>query len=243
VRRAAIQVLPRDARLLDGLLAAGVVPERASPWAVDYTVSSSLLQDADAHVRLEALLAMSELSSSPRVAAVAAEMLFVPDNARDPWMPDAIAIAGVKQDISFLSGILQRRAPTDTAAIRGVARAVNLVATGRAAATDAGLLQIVANAAQLNPMIARNLLQGIAIGWPDEKAPTITDEQRSALRAAAKMIVDANPAPVPGAGGRGGGAGGAGGGGQAQGGPNEPFAPIFTRLGTKWGSPTLFTQQ
>jgi hypothetical protein len=240
VRRAAIQVLPRDAELVTGMFAAGIVPDRASPWPVDYTVASSLLQDADAHVRLEAVLAMSELPANPKVATVAAEMLFVPDNMRDPWMPDAIAIVGAKQDIGFLNGILQRRAPTDTASIAGLTRAVNLVASGRAAATDAGLVLTVTNAAQLNPAVARGLLQGIAIGWPDEKAPALTEDQRAALRAVAKTIMDANPAPAPGAGGR----GGAGGGGAAQqGGPNQPFAAIFAQLGTKWGSPTLFTQQ
>jgi hypothetical protein len=236
IRRAALQILPRNAQLATDVLAAGILPDRASPWAVDYTVSSSLLQDSDAHVRLEALLALSELPANPKVAASATDMLFVPDNARDQWMPDAIAIVGSKQGTEFLTGVLQRRLPNDTTSVVGIARAVNLVATSRAAAVDAGLVQVVTNAGSLSPSIARNLLQGIATGWPDERPPTLTEDQRTALRAVAKIIVDANPTPAPAAGGRGGG--------QAQqGGPNEPFAPIFTRLGTKWGSPTLFTQQ
>lgn len=237
IRRAALQILPRNGQLVTDVMAAGILPDRTSPWPVDYTVASSLLQDSDAHVRLEALLALSELPANPKVAAAAADMLFVPDNARDQWMPDAIAIVGSKQGVDFLNGVLQRRLPTDTASVAGVARAVNLTATSRAAASDVALVQVVMSAGQLNPAIARGLLQGISVGWPDEKAPALTDEQRSALRAVAKTIMDANPAPAPGAGGRG------GGGQPPTTGPNQPFAAIFAQLGTKWGSPTLFTQQ
>jgi putative membrane-bound dehydrogenase-like protein len=246
VRRAALQILPRNEQLVTDIMAAGILPDRSSPWPVEYTVASSLLEDPDAHVRIEALLALSELPANPRVASAAAEMLFVPDNARDQWMPDAIAIVGSKQGTDFLSGVLERRLPNDTASLSGIARAVNLTASSRASAADEALVQVVAGAGKLNAKIARSLLQGIENGWPDEKAPVLTDQQRAALRAAAKSLMDANPAPAPdaGGGGRGGRGGGGRGGGQAgQGGPNEPFAPIFSRLGTKWGSPTLFAQQ
>lgn len=238
IRRAALQILPRNDQLLADITAAGILPDRTSPWPVEYTVASSLLEDSDGHVRLEALLALSELPANPKIAAAAADMLFVPDNARDQWMPDAIAIVGAKQGVDFLNGVLQRRVPTDTAAMLGVSRSVNLLASSRAAAADPALVQVVLDAPKYTPAIARSLLQGIAVNWPDEKAPALSDDQRSALRAAAKLIMDANPAPAP-ATGRG---GNAGGGGQAQGGPNQPFATIFAQLGTKWGSPTLFTQ-
>ena len=61
-------LLPRDQQLADGIFAAGILPDRSSPWTVEYTVPTGILQDADAHVRLEALLVLSELPASPRAS-------------------------------------------------------------------------------------------------------------------------------------------------------------------------------
>src|SRR5690606_23054662 len=99
VRRAALQVLPRDARLVDGMLAAGIIPDRSSPTSVDYTVGTGLLQDADAHVRVQALLTLSEIAPTAGTRTAITEMLFAPENARDPWLPDAIGIAGATQGV------------------------------------------------------------------------------------------------------------------------------------------------
>jgi hypothetical protein len=245
VRRAALMILPRDAALIDALSQAGIVPDRMSPWPVEYTVSSALLQDADPHVRLEALLTLSEAPASPKIAATVVEMLAVGDNARDPWIPDAIAIVGAKYGTEVLNSALQRRGPSDTAALTGIARAVNLMASSRAAATDAGLVPVVIASAQTHPIVARALLQGVASAWPEERAPALTAEQRSALTATARALITANPVPAGGGrGGRGGAAGAAGGGGRGGrgGGPQQPFAQILAQLGERWGIPGLAAQ-
>src|SRR5690606_26445192 len=73
VRRAALTVLPRDAALADIVLADG-----------------GPLEDADAQVRVVALLALSELAPSTRAADRIRRLLLEPVNTRDAWLPDAV---------------------------------------------------------------------------------------------------------------------------------------------------------
>ncbi|MGH7573737.1 MAG: PVC-type heme-binding CxxCH protein, partial [Longimicrobiales bacterium] len=108
LRRGALQVLPRDAQLMDDIFDAGLLPDRTSPAEVEYTVGSAILQDADPQVRLTALLALSELPASPRAASAILELIMVPQNARDPWLPHAAAIAGAQQGPEFAVELLGR---------------------------------------------------------------------------------------------------------------------------------------
>lgn len=188
VRRAALMLLPRDQLLHDGIFAAGILPDRASPWPVEYTVGTSILQDADAHVRLEALLALSELSPSPRAAAAIADVILNPANARDPWIPDAVAMAGVRQGPGFLREVLARRMPTgDSLAIAGMRRAVQRMARHHAAAVDpATVVSLIAAVPQAALPLATALLDGIAQAWPEERPPQLSPAQRTALVTAAR---------------------------------------------------------
>ncbi len=189
VRRAALQALPRDARLADAIFAAGILPDRGSPTTVTYTVGSSILQDADAHVRLEALLALSELPASPRAAAAVTEVILTPVNARDPWIPDAAAMAGAKQGPAFLRDLLGRRLPpaTDSATMAGVRRTVQKLARHHAipmdAATVVSFIELVPN---VPAPVAIGVLAGITQGWAEENTPAFTPAQRTALAAAAR---------------------------------------------------------
>jgi putative membrane-bound dehydrogenase-like protein len=227
LRRAALQVLPRDARLMDDIFAAGLLPDRTSPHTVEYTVGSNVLQDADAQVRLTALLALSELPPAPRASAAILDLIFVPQNARDPWMPDAAAIAGVKQGPDFLPAFLQRRAPTDSAAIAGLRNSAALMTRHYATtANTAAVVAILTAIPQANPVIAAGVLDAIAPpasgnrgggpppgargpGWPEDQPPVLTAEQRTALAAAARAA-------------------------------SPELAPAFARLGQRWGMPELF---
>src|SRR5690606_34317967 len=125
---AALQMLPRNQQLHDDIFAAGILPDRSSPWRVEYTVPTNILQDADAKVRLEALLVLSELPASQRAAAAVADVFSHPENARDRWMPDAVAFAGIKQGVPFLAELLTRRVTTtDSATLAGMRRAVSMM--------------------------------------------------------------------------------------------------------------------
>jgi putative membrane-bound dehydrogenase-like protein len=187
VRRAALQVLPRDAALLDGMLAAGIIPDRESPTSVSYTVNTGLLQDADAHVRVQALLTLSEVTPSAKTSTAVAEMMFAPENARDPWLPDAVAIAGAKQGVDFLRDAMLRRVPAnDSVFVMGIRRAVTTMARSHAAKADASaMVTLIETVPRANERIALGLLDAIATSWPEETPPTFTDAQRATLRAAA----------------------------------------------------------
>jgi putative membrane-bound dehydrogenase-like protein len=189
VRRAALMMLPRDERLVDDILSAGILPDRTSPWPVEYTVATTILQDADAHVRLEALLALAELPGSPRASASIGDVFWSTDNARDPWIPDAVAMAGVKQGPEFLRELIVRRIPpNDSLAAAGMRRAVQKMARYHGAQVNAGtvvsLIEVIPRA---NVGLAIAMLDGIAQGWPEERPPQLTPEQRTALAAAARQ--------------------------------------------------------
>jgi hypothetical protein len=189
LRRAALQLLPRNEQLMQDIFAAGILPDRSSPTPVEYTVPTGILQDADAHVRLEALLALSDLPAAPRAATAVLDLIVHPENARDPWIPDAAAMAAVKQGgPNFVRDVLARRLPAgDSVAMRGIARTVNKVARVYAAQENtATVVSIIENIPQASPVIAIGLLNGIALGWPEEKPPQLSDVQRAALATAAR---------------------------------------------------------
>ncbi len=208
LRRAALQVLPRDAQLMDDIFNAGLLPDRTSPHAVEYTVGAGVLQDADAQVRLTALLTLSELPASPRAARAIGDLIFVPQNARDPWLPDAAAIAGVKQGPDFLVEFLQRR-PTgsDSAMLAGLRSAAVLMTRHYASNAQAGaVVGALLALPQAHPVLAAGVLDAIApppptggpgsgnpaarggfgAGWPEDQPPTLTASQRAALAEAAR---------------------------------------------------------
>lgn len=205
LRRAALMVLPRDARLLDDIFAAGILPDRASPHEVDYTVGSGVLQDADAHVRVTALLTLSELPASPRAATAIVELITTPRNARDRWLPDAAAIAGVKQGTDVALALLGReihpRLAQDSAYLAGLGRTVEMMTYHFAMKQDVdALLALLAATPGANTRIAAGVLTGIAGGpedeqgrrrggrggWPEGISPELTAEQRAVLVEAAR---------------------------------------------------------
>jgi putative membrane-bound dehydrogenase-like protein len=189
VRRAALMMLPRDTQLLTDILAAGILPDRGSPWPVEYTVANSMLSDADMHVRLEATLAMSELPPSDRSANVVRELFGSLDNARDPWMPDAIAIAAAKHGPAFLDELMLQRVPqnTDSVTVNGLRRVVQRLARLHASKAEVGpVVSLINTIPRAHPGLATALLDGIAAGWPEERAPQLTPEQRATVYEAAR---------------------------------------------------------
>ena len=211
LRRAALMVLPRTPALLDAILAAGILPDRDSPWPVEYTVPSAVLEDADAHVRLEALLALSELPPSERIATTIAQTIAVPANARDPWIPDAAAVAGARQGPEFLTRLLGARPPADSIAVAGLGRTISKVARYQATGKDAStIVGFIATIPVTAPPFAIALLNGIAEGWPEEQPPSLSAEQRTALHDAAQ-------------------------------GASAELQAAFAKVATRWGMTDLFT--
>ncbi|MEP7346752.1 MAG: PVC-type heme-binding CxxCH protein, partial [Gemmatimonadaceae bacterium] len=211
VRRAALMILPRNQQLLDDIFAAGILPDRGPPSASDYTVDPSLLEDADPHVRLEALLVLSELPGSAREAASILDMMTVRANARDPWIPDAIPMAAAKHSASLLRDLLRRPLPAnDSIAALGIQRATRKLARFHAAKADPQtVVELISGVPQATPALAVALLDGIAEGWPQETMPELSAEQRATLVAAAR-----NASPE--------------------------LADAFSRVAARWNLPNIF---
>lgn len=184
VRRAALMMLPRDTQLLTDILSSGILPDRGSPWPVEYTVSNAMLSDSDMHVRLQATLVLSELPPSDRSANVVRELFASLGNARDPWMPDAIAIAAAKHGPAFLGELMRQRVPAtaDSVTVAGLRRVVQRLARLHSAgAAIAPVVSMINTIPRAHAGLSAALLEGIAAGWPEERAPQFTPEQRATL--------------------------------------------------------------
>ncbi len=229
VRRAALEALPRDSQLEADIFAAGMLPDRTSPHPVEYTVGAGVLQDADARVRLTALLALAELPPSARGASAVVELLREPRNARDRWMPDAAAAAGAHQGPEVVLALVRNRHERlDSAAVAGIARAVRLMSHYHAARKNTqAVVTLLAAVPDANPVVAHAVLGGIAGegqgpnqparpwpaslpgGWPEESPPELSAEQRAALGQAGRRA------------------------------PPE-LAEGYARVAARWGMPELF---
>ena len=231
VRRAALQVLPRNEQLLDDIFGAGMLPDRTAPPNMQLNPSTGVLQDADPHTRLEALIVLSELPASPRASAALLETLFFAANARDLWIPDAVAISGVKQGPQFAVDVLKRRLPqnADSLTQAGIRTTIRLITQHYAATTNAdAVVRMLAALPESNAAFANTVLLTLAPtpppdgarpqqqggggggpGWPQDQPPTLTPEQRTTLIAAAK----AAPAELQ---------------------------EGYNRLAARWGMPDLF---
>lgn len=213
MRRAALMMLPRNQQLLDDIFAAGILPDRGAA-AAEYTVDTSILQDADAHVRLEALLVLSELPGTPREATALLDMIALPANARDAWIPDAVPMGASRQGTSFVRDLMRRRVPAnDSLAVAGMKRATLKVARFHAAKADAAAaVEMINGVPGASPALAAAMLNGMADGWPQETTPTFSAEQRAALATAAR-------------------------------GASGELADAFGKVAAKWNLPSVFKSE
>ncbi len=84
VRKAAIQVLPKN------------------PEIIGQLISSGVLQDQDLRVRLAAMLAMADSSPSPQIGKAIFEAVQQPENEQDKWLFHSLLISGTIHQKAFL---------------------------------------------------------------------------------------------------------------------------------------------
>ena len=111
VRRNALLVLPRKPESLKAVLDGG------------------LLADADAQVRLAALLTLAEMPASDRAGKAVFEMIRKEENSGDRWMPDAATSAAARHDAGFLKAVLATYRTEGTPEVRK-AEPRNLILNG-----------------------------------------------------------------------------------------------------------------
>ncbi|HEV3163988.1 MAG TPA: PVC-type heme-binding CxxCH protein, partial [Isosphaeraceae bacterium] len=162
VRRNALQVLPRNDRTAQAILAA------------------NLLNDPDAQVRLAALLALAEMPASDSIAAALAKALVAGVADGDHWLTDAFICSGATHDRAFLAQLAAQkfgRKPSEE-----VVSVADQVAEhyGRGGPVDSvsGLIVALADS---DASVANAIVVGLARGWPRDRAPKLDEATEKAI--------------------------------------------------------------
>jgi putative membrane-bound dehydrogenase-like protein len=164
VRRAALGVMPRTADSVAAILAA------------------KSLTDDDPHVRLEALLALSDMPGSRDAATAIVSLLQEPRNTADRWISVAAISAAAPSDLAFLrAAALAQPKPGREKSLVEAVRVIAGHLARRAPADAGGELLAVLGTAQ--PAVAEALLAGLATGWPADRPAKLDKKAENALAA------------------------------------------------------------
>jgi putative membrane-bound dehydrogenase-like protein len=159
VRRNALQVLPREGAATNAILAAG------------------LLEDADAQVRLAALLALADQPPSAQAGRAVASFLARAENRDDRWLADAATSAAATNAVDFLLACAELDASVSQ--MRDVSQIVaNHFARSEPGGDAARLLTALASA---DPAWAGAVLAGLKAGWPEGRALPASGEVNDAI--------------------------------------------------------------
>ncbi len=164
VRRAAAQTAPRDD---DGGKA---------------ILKANLLADRDAHVRVAALLALSEYPPSDDIAAAIVIAAERPANLTDRCLPDALIAAAANVDSRFLIALAGSKSTQrpDTKLTEIAARVGEHYARRSG---DEQLDAILASLTTARPAFTESILASLARGWPrNSPAKLSTDGEKSLAR-------------------------------------------------------------
>jgi putative membrane-bound dehydrogenase-like protein len=175
VRRAALQLLPRTADSSSAILAAGC------------------LKDATPGVRLEALLALSEMPASAAAAAALAEFLSQPEVAQDRWLPLAATSAAARNDAAFLNSVAQFSGAPQAPLVAATRVVAEHYARGKPG--DA-VLPLLTRLPHANIELAGAIIAGLAAGWPEGAPPTLGKPLEEALAATLKVLPGSAGLPV-----------------------------------------------
>jgi putative membrane-bound dehydrogenase-like protein len=160
VRRNAVLVLQRNAFSVHAVLGAG------------------LLEDAEPHVRLAALLSLSDMPPSDKAGAAIVAMLVRSENANDRWLPDAVTTAAAKHEEGFLTAVAvgqYKHVPRTLEVVRVVAEHY---ARGDKTSKLDSLVEALAMA---DADVAEAIVAGMAKGWPKGRTITLKESTGKAL--------------------------------------------------------------
>jgi putative membrane-bound dehydrogenase-like protein len=160
LRRNAVQVLPRT---------------EASSQAI---IDAKLLEDADAQVRLESLLAISDLPNSQLAGNAVARALTSPENFDDRWLKDAATCAAAANATDFLLATASTKSPKSQ-----LLDVCKIVANHYARAQhDLSVESLLASLAAADPKLAAAVIAGLDAGWPSETPLPISGAFRTAIK-------------------------------------------------------------
>ena len=168
VRRNAVQVLPRDEKSVQAILAAG------------------LTQDDDPQVRLLSLLALADQPATAAAGKAVVAAMTDPRNARDKWIPDAATAAAAKNGEQFLKALSATKEPS-AKLLAVVAIVAEHYARGGPVDSVGG---VITSLAEADPKVADAVVRGLAKGWPANAKPKLDDKAEEDL---AKLITRLAP--------------------------------------------------
>jgi len=166
-RRNALLTLPRQERSVDAIIAARSCFDR------------------DPQVRLVAFLSLSEMPLSAKAGNVLAMALARPDNAGDRWLRDALTAGGAAHAGHFLREVMLTEARTMTGQAYGepALEVIRRVAEhyARTAPTDSAGSLLTSLAAHGSLPAAKEIVNGMAAGWPKDKPASLDEPASQAL--------------------------------------------------------------
>ncbi|PQO44029.1 PVC-type heme-binding CxxCH protein [Blastopirellula marina] len=169
VRRNALAVLPSTDASTAAILASGV------------------LNDADAQVRLAALLALSEMPSNAEAGAALAKLATDAKLMSDRWLPDALTAAAARHAASFLPQLTANDKLPGDKALGITAIVAEHLARGKLTADQ--LDSVLAGLQKSDDTILNAVIAGLNEGWPrDYKV-----DASAATTAAAGAVVEKAP--------------------------------------------------
>ncbi len=183
VQRAALITLPRTHELLDAILAAGMLPDPAVPEGMSYTVGFNLMDAADAHTRLAALLAVADIPYSEHAGKATADLLSVSENANDEGIRMAAMAAGVQHASAFLKNAMGWQTNEDSTYSAHLAEAIGTVAGRYAAAGNSeDMVDVLVALEEADAVLAETLLLSISENWPEDHTPSFGEPELDRLR-------------------------------------------------------------
>jgi len=156
-----------------------------SDVALQAIVSSGIVNDSDAQVRLAALLALAEMPPGTPAAVSIAEALSRGENTTDRWLTDALIAAGARNDRELLL-TLSKEPPAEPARVRPIASQIaEHYARGTPVDSVGVLLAALPNAEE---GFREAVVLALARGWPRERSPALNQELEDALFALAGKL-------------------------------------------------------
>ncbi|WP_406695552.1 PVC-type heme-binding CxxCH protein [Singulisphaera sp. Ch08] len=153
VRMNALKVLPRNRQSLEAIL------------------TKRLLDDPDALVRLNALLALSEMPESSGVGKAVAALLLKPENAGDRWIPDAATAVAARNALGFLQAVAEVK-PGSPRLLAVTSIVAEHYARGGPLLTVNTLINSLGDA---DPSVVEVVIASLVKGWPKDRPATLDE--------------------------------------------------------------------
>jgi putative membrane-bound dehydrogenase-like protein len=143
------------------------------------------LSDADARVRMEALLALSEDTSHGDAGAAIAALLSDATAMDDRWIPTAITAAAAQHDVSFLTALASEGISGDETSSEITRAVAEHYARG---GEDDSLESVLVALSTGDTAVANAALDGLTDGWPEGNTPNSTQRINDALIALSEKV-------------------------------------------------------